>query len=246
MGIKDLMKNAADGATGLVKNELAKMDSERQLAVRRQSQVSAFVTIKNGPIGLNGPNTIRQRQEDGLVYFGTDEAKLYQLIDYSWDGPLYGSVSNTQTTGTNNSQTTKKGKAGKMTAGAVVGTFLLPGIGTAVGAAIGAGGKGNSATQSTMSSNSRQVTQQVEQAGTAVLKLRRINDGMVFPISIACTTEIDAQIRCFQIIQEPSVAEVSKNTADALKGIKALKELLDMGAISEEEFEFKKKQLLNS
>ena len=88
MGIKDLMKNAADGATGLVKNELAKMDSERQLAVRRQSQVSAFVTIKNGPIGLNGPNTIRQRQEDGLVYFGTDEAKLYQLIDYSWDGPL--------------------------------------------------------------------------------------------------------------------------------------------------------------
>ena len=35
MGLKDLMKSAADGATGLVKNELAKKDSERQLATRR-------------------------------------------------------------------------------------------------------------------------------------------------------------------------------------------------------------------
>ena len=122
----------------------------------------------------------------------------------------------------------------------------MPGIGTAVGAAIGAGSKGKSTTQGNMSSNSRQMTQHIEQAGTAVLKLRRIDDGMTFPISIACTTEIDAQIRCFQIKEEQSVAEVSKNTTDALKGIKALKELLDMGAISEEEFETKKKQLLNS
>jgi len=29
-----------------------------------------------------------------------------------------------------------------MTAGAVIGTMLMPGVGTAVGAAIGAGGKG--------------------------------------------------------------------------------------------------------
>ena len=246
MGFKDLMKSAADGATGLVKNELAKKDSERQLATRRQSQVSAFITIKNGPAGMNGACTIRQRQEDGLIYFGVDENRLYELLDYSWDGPLYGSMTNTQTTGISSSQTVKKGKAGKMTAGAVVGTLLMPGIGTAVGAAIGAGSKGKSTTQGNMSSNSRQMTQHIEQAGTAVLKLRRIDDGMTFPISIACTTEIDAQIRCFQIKKEQSVAEVSKNTTDALKGIKALKELLDMGAISEEEFETKKKQLLNS
>lgn len=246
MRLKDLMKSAADGATGLVKSELAKKDSEKQLAERRQSQVSAFVTIKNSPFGLKGPCTIRQRQEDGLVYFGTDETKLYELIDYSWDGPLYGSVSNTQTTGTNSSQTIKKGKAGKMTAGAIVGTLLLPGIGTAVGAAIGAGSKGKSTTHGSMSSNSQQVTQHIEQIGSAILQLRRIDDGMMFPISIACTTEIDGQIRCFQIKEEQSVAEVSKNTTDALKGIKALKELLDMGAISEEEFETKKKQLLNS
>ena len=85
MGLKDLMKSAADGATGLVKNELAKKDSERQLATRRQSQVSAFITVKNGPAGMNGSCTIRQRQEDGLVYFGVDENRLYELLDYSWD-----------------------------------------------------------------------------------------------------------------------------------------------------------------
>lgn len=50
MGLKDLMKSAADGATGLVKSELAKKDSEKQLAERRQSQVSAFVTIKIAPL----------------------------------------------------------------------------------------------------------------------------------------------------------------------------------------------------
>lgn len=246
MGFKDLMKNAADGATGLIKSELAKKESEKQLAIRRQNQVSATITVKNGPANINGICTIRQRQEDSLVYLGSDENTLYELIDYSWNGPIYGSMTNTQTTGTNNSQTVKKGKAGKMTTGAIVGTLLMPGIGTAVGAAIGAGSKSKSATQDSMSSNSQQVTQRVEQPGTAVLKLRRIDNGMILPLSIACTTEIDAQIKCFQIQQAQSVGEVSKNTTDALKGIKALKELLDMGAISEEEFDTKKKQLLNS
>ena len=37
----------------------------------------------------------------------------------------------------------------------------------------------------------------------------------------------------------------SNDAADSLKGIKALKELLDMGAITQEEFDTKKRQLLN-
>ena len=38
---------------------------------------------------------------------------------------------------------------------------------------------------------------------------------------------------------------MSKNVSDSLKGIKALKELLDMGAITQEEFESKKRQMLD-
>ncbi|MDD3404492.1 MAG: SHOCT domain-containing protein [Hespellia sp.] len=39
---------------------------------------------------------------------------------------------------------------------------------------------------------------------------------------------------------------MSKDTVDALNGIKALKELLDIGAITQSEFDKKKEQLLNS
>ena len=45
---------------------------------------------------------------------------------------------------------------------------------------------------------------------------------------------------------EQSKPELVKDTADSLKGIKALKELLDMGAITQEEFETKKRQLLGN
>ena len=57
--------------------------------------------------------------------------------------------------------------------------------------------------------------------------------------------ETDAQIRCFNIQEERSVADASAEAAESLKGIKALKELLDMGAITQEEFDAKKNQLLN-
>lgn len=246
MGFKDLMKTAADGASGLVKKELDKKELERQHAQRVSSHISAPVTIKTGAVGIIGPCVIRQRPEDGLVYFNLDETRLYELVEYSWSGPVYGTVTNSKTTGINTSQTTKQGKSGKMAAGALIGTMLFPGVGTAVGAAIGAGGKSKATTQGNISSNTNQISQKIEQPGTAVLKFRNINDGKILPITISCTTEIDAKIKCFQLKQIQSSSDVSKSTAEALKGIKALKELLDMGAITENEFEAKKKQILNS
>ena len=68
----------------------------------------------------------------------------------------------------------------------------------------------------------------------------------IVSIVIGCNSLIDSQIKGMQIVQEQSVNEISKDTTDALKGIKALKELLDMGAITQEEFDMKKKQLLNN
>ena len=149
------------------------------------------------------------------------------------------------TKGVTNSETVKKGKSGKMATGAIIGTVLLPGVGTVVGAAIGAGGKGKSKTQSTNESATQQVHKQIEKNSTAILKLQRISDGTIFPVTITCNSNIDSQIRCFLIEKESTISDTSKDMTDALKGIKALKELLDMGAITQVEFDIKKKQLLN-
>lgn len=245
MGFKELMKSAATEASELVKKEMEKKDIERQQAQRISQHTSVELTVKSGPSGYNGHCTMRQRPEDGMVYFNSDESQLFELIEYSWNGPIYGSASESQSAGSTSTQTVKKGKSGRMAAGALVGSMIFPGVGTVVGAAIGASGKSKSKSQGTSSSTSKTISQKVEQPGVAILKLRKIDNGTILPLTIVCNSEIDAMIRCFQIVSAPSVSEMSKETTDALKGIKALKELLDMGAITQEEFEAKKKQLLN-
>lgn len=246
MDLKSLVKNATDGASGLVKKELEKKELERQQAQRRAQHSHVTISVQPGsPLGRPGIADIYQRPEDGYVYFGNNESILYELIEYSWNGPIYSTVSTSNTTGTENSQTIKKGKSGRMAAGALVGTLLFPGVGTVVGAAVGAGGKGKSSTTSNQSRNTNQTIRQVEQNSVAVLKFRRVYDGAILPATIACNTQIDAQIRCLRIRPMQTISSSSKEATDSLKGIKALKELLDVGAITKEEFEFKKKQLLN-
>ena len=80
----------------------------------------------------------------------------------------------------------------------------------------------------------------------ATLKFKNLDNDQIVSIVIGCNTLIDSQIKCFQIQREQSAQEVPINATEALKEIKALKELLDMGAITQEEFNHKKQQLLNS
>lgn len=119
----------------------------------------------------------------------------------------------------------------------------MPGVGTAVGAAIGASGKKKKNINS--QSNTSSIEQKQEILTPATLKFKNVNTGEFFSIVIACNTLIDSQIKGFQIQQQQSVHEMSANATDSLKAIKALKELLDMGAITQEEFEEKKSKLLN-
>jgi len=158
---------------------------------------------------------------------------------------------NTNTNQNYTAKVVKNGKSGRMAAGALVGTMILPGIGTAVGAAIGAGGKskqnttGNTHVNTYTNSNSQQISKNVEQNTTAIIRLKRLTDNTIHSLTIVCNTEIDAHLRCFNIKKEKSIADASTEAAESLKGIKALKELLDMGAITQDEFDIKKNQLLN-
>ena len=129
-----------------------------------------------------------------------------------------------------------------MTAGAVIGTMLMPGVGTAVGAAIGAGGKGKKKYEEDGTVDTTQ--QQVEVMSRSVIKLKNIETGEFASIVINCNSDIDAQIKCFQFnnnFQTTDNAEDIQNIASALK---SLKELVDLGVLTQEEFEKKKEQLL--
>lgn len=252
-----------------IRSGIAERQEEQRLEQERQRQFqlkmqecgkdrSLFIqpTFGHVQLGIKSPVTLRQKT-DGTVYFDIADDITYQLIGYEWNGPIYNQVVSAQSntnTNTNQvyvSQTTKKGKSGKMAAGAIIGTVIMPGIGTAVGAAIGAGGKskqtttGNSASATHSNSNSQQVSRNIEQNTTAIIRLKRLSDNTIHSLTIVCNTGIDTQIRCFNIQEERSIADASAEAAESLKGIKALKELLDMGAITQEEFDAKKNQLLN-
>ncbi len=269
MGLLDNIKN---GIAEKQESQRQERERKRELQIRAQEEqrqiqlklqecnrdrsLSIYPTFGHIELGLPSPVVIRQKS-DGSVYFGLRDEDMYHLIGYEWNGPMYNQVvfaqanTNANTNQNYASQTVKKGKSGRMAAGAIIGTVLMPGVGTAVGAAIGAGGKskqkttGNSTANTYSNSNSQQISKNVEQNTTAIIRLKRISDNTVHSLTVVCNTGIDAQLRCFNIWEEKSITDASMNATESLKGIKALKELLDMGAITQEEFDAKKNQMLN-
>lgn len=260
----DLTKEAANKATELAKaeaerqEELARVEAERQAELakaeaERQAELEQIRAYQekwqNVPFPIDSgyqlvnasPASVMFQREDMTVFFNTNLQDRFLLIDYSWSGPRFETL--TESTSTTHGEDITKGKSGRMAAGAVLGTVLMPGFGTVVGTAIGAGGKKKEITDS--QSDSRKVQRKTEVLTPATLKFRNMDNGQTVSIVIGCNTLIDSQIKCFQIQREQSAQEISKDTMDALKGIKSLKELLDMGAITQEEFDLKKQQLLN-
>lgn len=216
------------------------MDSiKKGVECTKDKSIQLNITFGYKDIGIGSVSTMRQK-EDGSVYFNFSDSVLYDIVSYSWNGPEYEEVikSDTQTSTTKK----KKGKAGKMTAGALVGTMLFPGVGTAVGAAIGAGGKGKENISG--QENTTQTVSKVEKDTTAIIVLRNKDTQRTVSLTIKCNTDINSKLSCFDVPMQNEVKYKSSDAIAALNGIKALKELLDMGAITQEEFDAKKKELL--
>lgn len=225
------------------------MDDIRKSAeCSKDKSISIIIKFGNKDFGVGKTATLRQKP-DGKFYFNTIDRVLYDLISYEWDGPILNEITTINTKGSMQQDTVKKGKMGKMTAGALLGTALMPGVGTAVGAAIGAGGKGKTKTRGTDSSRTTQTSTQLEKPGTAILKFKRLADGHIGTITISCNSTLDSRLRCFNIAPNQQAIEQSDtgetpDVLSSLEAIKKLKELLDMGAITKDEFEQKKKQFL--
>ena len=243
MGLKDLVQKQVDAYSE--KKELA---AKRQQEYNEQTHLMLNFTSNTQKIQC-GPSCMMHQKPDGTVLFGYNTINTYRLVSYEWSGPQYNTITRSNTAGTE----IKKGKAGKIGAGAVVGSIIAPGLGTAVGAAMGAGSKGKKNIQSSTTS----ISQQTEIPTPATLKLKNISTGEIFGLTFNCTSQLDAKIKAFNFDGEefaPAPAQETlpewsidppQTASDPYEELKKLKELLDMNIISQEEFDEKKQQLLN-
>ena len=185
------------------------------------------------------PFLLRQ-WKDGYVTIA-DMPEKYTLMDYEWNGPEYRTVEKTTTTSHTKGKSKEKTKRRGHLAGAVIGTAIAPGVGTIVGAAVGTGkktkGKNNSITTGTATTTSDNI----EVDSYASMKMRNVETNQVNTIGFYCSSNIDMQLKSFNISQSSDIVENVRNQKTSVELLKDYKELLDSGIITQEEFEQKKR-----
>ncbi len=197
-------------------------------------------------------NVIRwQEGMPGIVWFDRNYDRAFEVLDYRWDGPHFQEVMIQDNTSDTTTGSKRKGRV----AGALIGTLIMPGIGTVIGAAVGTGKKQESNTRGkTISHIERQ-----EVPVSAYMRLRDLSNDMVYTIGFEADSALDARIRnqiacnlepleevtyIEETYEEPvRMIEQRKDEDDVLKKIRELKGLLDEGAISEEEYAVLKRRL---
>lgn len=183
----------------------------------------------------------------GIVWFEKNRLKEYEVVDYRWEGPRYQDVMIQDHTANTETRGKRKGRL----AGAVIGTILLPGVGTVIGAAVGTGRKEVSDTRG----RTRSHIETQEVPAMAEMRLRDIDMDEYVRIRFNCTADLDARIRnnITVNLEEPLYIDHTetaylpepeeKPEKDLFAQIRELKALLDEGAITQEEYEMLKKKL---
>lgn len=237
MAFDDLLDNGKDKLTDW--NEGRK---------KRSSELKATFIPKSGKRYVTSslmPNITIYQQNDGYVYFNKDDSILFEFCDYIWEGPQYRTVVNTVTKGKEKGETKRKGRV----IGAVVGTMLVPGVGTIIGAAHGTG---NKKSKKDINSHSKTYQDVEEIKVSASIKVKNIQTNEYTVLTFDCDSKLNSILSQF-IRTEPTlventyidnVEETDTKNIDPYDELKKVKELLDMGIITQEEFDLKKKELL--
>ncbi len=238
MGINDLMTKGKDSVSAF---------GERLQKQREEKKISLNVISGKKQVANSFGNSITmRRQVDGKIYFNNDDMTLYEFIDFSWDGPKYRNVTKSETIGKEKGKTKRKGRL----IGAAVGTIVAPGIGTVIGAAHGTG---NKKSKNKIRSNTVTYDEDVEIDSTAFIKLKKLDTNEIISLCVTCNNKIYNELLAFELNQDQTYKfeeETDENTdeeiynTDPYEEVKKAKELLDMGIISQEEFDAKKKELL--
>lgn len=226
-------------------------------------KVNVDIASGSAPAGVSGRTTIVQLN-DNRIALNPKNPEFYYLLSTEFNGPTYKTVFDSHTSGdsTTNSETdtVKKGKSGRVAAGAVLGTVLLPGVGTVVGAYAGSKGKEKKKKKGSKKtkhdSRTSETTQEIEVKSLAKVNLLRISNNRKITLTINADTKDYNNLLSLQTYDPEDtksvaapIQEEAPHSAQPLKNavaeLKELKELVDMGILTQEEFDKKKKELLN-
>lgn len=161
-----------------------KIEAMRQEEINRKTraekEMTVFVNIKSGALGINGIWPLHQLFENGLFYFGDRIDILYKMIEYEWDGAKYRKVTKMNKTGID------RGKTGM--GGIASGNFKI------------AGAVGNIKTTTSKQEKGETIEEEIEEMGSAIIRMKNINDDKIYSFIIECNSELDKMIRCFNNI----------------------------------------------
>ncbi|MDM8212773.1 SHOCT domain-containing protein [Enterococcus hirae] len=185
--------------------------------------------------------------ENGYYYFTARKeltGERYYLVNFDWSGPQYDTKSSTSTTGKDK----KQGRAGSTVAGGILGSMLVPGVGTVIGAAAGA----NRKKKTDINRKSETTTTQEERNTTAYLIFVEKDNKSVLTKTITCNNQIASQVRQLTFTlesvalekEEPIVESSEQPSLTPADEIRKFKQLMEEGIITQEEFDAKKKDLL--
>lgn len=187
--------------------------------------------------------------KDGSVTV-SDAPTKYELFDYEWNGPEYRTVEKATTTSHTKGKSKEKTKRKGRLAGAVIGTAATavtlgnPVVGAAVGAAVGTGKKTKGKNNSTTTGTATTTSDNIEVDSYASMKMRNIETNQINIIGFRCSSNIDMQLKSFNISKSSDAVENVRNQKTSVELLKDYKELLDSGIITQEEFDQKKSELL--
>lgn len=168
MGVFDKIKDAA--------SDMSTRMEELKIKILLTSGRQAF------HLGFYEKYIVLRVNDKNFIYFDDIEG-LYKVTNFEWAGIKYDSVSST------NADEKQKGsiKRGGRLTGALVGTAIMPGVGTMVGAMIG---NGNKKTKNRTRSNETTVNSEREAASPAFMTIYDPSENVELTFGFDCDSKM--------------------------------------------------------
>lgn len=208
-----------------------------------QKKVLQFTSSKK-IVGVDFWNTI-SKLDTGDVVFTLNEPTHFRLTEVEFDGPTYREESHED-----GKKVTKKKRHGL--AGAAIGTVLMPGVGTIAGAMVGnknGKDKGTSSSHTTTTqieeaTNIRLILENTETHESAIVGVLGKQTDYQELLNFKAPAAIIADTPTQEAPVTPETANDSTSLSDEIAELRKLKELVDEGILTQEEFDAKKKLVL--